>query len=507
MKKQIENMLIIGFGFYLISVITHVFHRLFNLTNDHGHSSMSHIVYSNNQTMFLNFLLILPFIFLITAFIGYKRNSKNISLLIMLTLVLTSVSIVGGGQGMEAYHFSIFTVVALLYYFEDIKLLIIATVIFAIQHVLGFFIPFLTPIVFGVENYSFTMLVIHALFLVLTSSAIIWLIVNKQKYDSQIFQERAEKNQLLTNLIREINETSSTLVGTSTELYTIANRSKEYSSEVNNVLMKAHEDSRDQLESSETSSAAIEQTAAAIQNISLNISQVSKFSSGTGNAAQKGNQSVSNAINQMENVSNSVNELATVIEDLETRSKNIGEIIKTISDISEQTNLLALNASIEAARAGEQGRGFAVVASEVRKLAEKSNSSADEIGALISQIQHKATLAGNSMKQTLVETKEGLSLITDVGGVFKGIIDDALSTSEKIKEISVISGEMAAGTDSLTTSVEAVSNTAHNSYEKLGNAAAIAQKQDNLNNELVYSSEKLNVTSEKLSRLVKNIKI
>lgn len=500
-------MLIISVGFYLLSVLTHILHRFFNLANGHGHNTMSHFVYTESQVGLLNILLFFPLVLLIVALWGYKRDYQYQSIVMMLTLVFTSISIIGGGQGMEAYHFSIFTVIALLYYFEDIKLLILATTIFTVQHLLGFAFPFLTPIVFGAETYSFTMLVIHALFLLLTSGAIIWLTINKQKSDKEIAQERLEKNNLVNNLIREINDTSSTLVNTSHSLLNIANRSKNYSSEVNLVLLKAHEDSKYQLESSETSSAVIEETAAAIQNISLNISQVSVFSSGTESAAQKGNQSIVDAINQMENVSISVNQLATIIKELETRSSNIGEIIKTISDISEQTNLLALNASIEAARAGEQGRGFAVVASEVRKLAEKSNSSADEIRALINQIQQKATQAGNSMNQTIHETQDGLTLIKGVGSAFSRIINDALSTSQKIKEISVISGEMAAGTASLTSSIEVVSNTAHYSHEKLGDATEVAQKQDDLNKELVSNSEKLNVISEKLSGLVNNIKI
>ncbi len=508
MEKKIKNMLVISLGLLLISVIVHVLHRFLNVIGGmEKHHGFMGVVYSESQVFVLNLLFILPILLLTTAFIVYKYFKKSLPTLVMLTLVFTSISIIGGGQGMEAYHFSIFTVIALLYYFEDIKLLILATAIFTIQHLVAFFIPFLTPIVFGVENYSFTMLVIHALFLLLTSGAIIWLIINKQKLDQEIAQERLEKSNLLNNLIREINDTSSTLVGASNSLSNIANRSKEYSSEVNHVLLKALEDSKYQLESSETSSAAIEETAAAIQNISQNISQVSTFSSGTEMAAQKGNTSISNAINQMGSVSHSVNELATVIQDLESRSIDIGEIIKTISDISEQTNLLALNASIEAARAGEQGRGFAVVAAEVRKLAEKSNSSANEIGTLIKQIQDKSTQAGNSMKQTLIETKEGLMLITDVGDVFKGIIEDALSTSQKIQEISIISSEMAAGTDSLTSTVEVVSNTAQNSYEELGNAATIAQKQDDLNHELVFNSEKLTVASEKLNMLVKDIRV
>ena len=82
-----------------------------------------------------------------------------------------------------------------------------------------------------------------------------------------------------------------------------------------------------------------------------------------------------------------VSRSAQVVTKLGENSKEIGQIVETISGIAGQTNLLALNAAIEAARAGEQGKGFAVVAEEVRKLAEQSKAAAERIANLIEGIQ------------------------------------------------------------------------------------------------------------------------
>lgn len=123
----------------------------------------------------------------------------------------------------------------------------------------------------------------------------------------------------------------------------------------------------------------IEQMLANIQHVATSINSAADVSSETATAAKTGEKAIDSAIRQMGNIEKTVIDSAQVVVKLGDRSKEIGQIVDTISGIAGQTNLLALNAAIEAARAGEQGRGFAVVAEEVRKLAEQSQGATKQI--------------------------------------------------------------------------------------------------------------------------------
>ena len=114
--------------------------------------------------------------------------------------------------------------------------------------------------------------------------------------------------------------------------------------------------------------------------------------------AEDGQAAVVTAVAQMERMSQQMAESAQVVIGLGERSKEIGQIVDTITGITAQTNLLALNAAIEAARAGEAGKGFAVVAEEVRKLAAESAEAAQNIAELIRTIQTDTDSAVKAME-------------------------------------------------------------------------------------------------------------
>ena len=151
--------------------------------------------------------------------------------------------------------------------------------------------------------------------------------------------------------------------------------------------------------------------------------------------ASKGVEFIEEGQRKMNDIKTAVNSAADVIQELNMYSKQIGNIVNTISTIATQTNLLSLNAAIEAARAGDSGKGFAVVAEEVRKLAENSAVSASEINQIINNIQNRIQNAAEKMVQGNIEVDEGVIVITNAGDAMDSIVKTVEDIYSKIQNI------------------------------------------------------------------------
>ncbi|MEB6591506.1 methyl-accepting chemotaxis protein [Pseudomonas asiatica] len=157
---------------------------------------------------------------------------------------------------------------------------------------------------------------------------------------------------------------------------------------------------------------------------------------GTDASARKATDVVTQTVSVMRGLETSMQEAAEGIQALDTQSRVIGSIIKTISDIAGQTNLLALNAAIEAARAGEQGRGFAVVADEVRQLASRTSTATEEIARVVQQNEQLAQAAVAIIDTSKRQAEQGLALADETGSVIVEIQDGAQRVVDVVGQFS-----------------------------------------------------------------------
>ncbi|MBP8924557.1 MAG: type IV pili methyl-accepting chemotaxis transducer N-terminal domain-containing protein [Pseudomonadales bacterium] len=183
-------------------------------------------------------------------------------------------------------------------------------------------------------------------------------------------------------------------------------------------------------------SAAINEMAVTIDQVSSNAAESAGVADRSVALANTGSQVVQNTIGGMDMIREQIQETSKRIKRLGESSQEIGDIVSLINDISDQTNILALNAAIQASMAGDAGRGFAVVADEVQRLAERSGGATKQIEALVKTIQSDTHEAVSSMEQTTAEVVRGARLAEDAGVALEEIESVSKNLAALIQNIS-----------------------------------------------------------------------
>ncbi len=230
-------------------------------------------------------------------------------------------------------------------------------------------------------------------------------------------------------------------------------------------------------------SAAINEMAVSIDQVSSNALESASVAERSVAIAKKGNEVVRNTIKGMDNIRDQIQETSKRIKRLGESSQEIGDIVSLINDIADQTNILALNAAIQASMAGEAGRGFAVVADEVQRLAERSSAATKQIEALVKTIQSDTNEAVISMEQTTSEVVRGARLAQDAGVALEEIENVSRNLAELIQNISNAARQQAASAghisntmnviQEITSQTSAGTNATSNS---IGNLAELASE-------------------------------
>ncbi len=248
---------------------------------------------------------------------------------------------------------------------------------------------------------------------------------------------------------------------------------------------------------SEYQSEAASGMAAALEEMSTSISHVSDLSedarqssSKSRDVAKAGNSTIGSMVSEIERVAKTIEESASSAITLGRESEKISTIIHVIKDVADQTNLLALNAAIEAARAGEQGRGFAVVADEVRKLAEKTTNSAQEITDMVAALQTSANAMATRMESTVGGVRQGLEYAQRAGAAIGEIDAGAEGVVSMIDNVSVALREQASASHDIGNRVEKIVQMIEENTTAVGSVAQSAGDLDALSRSLNASVER-----------------
>jgi methyl-accepting chemotaxis protein len=304
----------------------------------------------------------------------------------------------------------------------------------------------------------------------------------------------------LRSIIAHKIDTVTQVVASSEELTASAEQTTKVTEQIANVTQQVSVGAEEQLKSVHEVATTIKQMSAGIQQIGTNSEEVTKLSNNAAQASENGVQAINEVLSQMDGINLTVQQAAVIIENLGSRSQEIGKIVELINEIANQTNLLALNAAIEAARAGEMGRGFAVVANEVRKLAEQSASSAQQIAELIGIIQEEMKDAVASMDQATEKVKEGLAKTRLVDEVFSVINDAVSNVTHKVQEVSSAVQQMAVGSQQIVEAIETVRKAAEEGASASQQTSAACQEQ-------LATMEEISSQAHSLTKLAGNLQM
>ncbi|AAK80498.1 methyl-accepting chemotaxis protein [Clostridium acetobutylicum] len=309
------------------------------------------------------------------------------------------------------------------------------------------------------------------------------------KTKDEFGQLARDYNSMIKNigmLLSNAKKTSNTVLDTTSSLSSMAEETLASMSQVALAVSEISTAAVSLAENSGETANGIGELSTKLDDVAGITEDMSNVSSDTKNLSKQGINTVSVLISKNSETMEASMKVFDIVSDMDNSVKEISTISDAINEITEQTNLLSLNASIEAARAGEAGKGFAVVADEIRKLAEQSKASTEQIKLIIENIQEKANTAVKAMDSNKNINLEQNKVVEKTEQIFNDILMSITNLTEKV--------------DNVKMSVESMQTQKQEFVAQVENTSAISEETASSIEEVTASTEEVTATMDKFTQ-------
>lgn len=402
-------------------------------------------------------------------------------------------------QGLTEIHFEIFSLLAILIFYRDWKVILTSVLVVAVHHVLFFILQSqsMPVFIFEQDHLYFYILVIHALFAVLEGAVLMYI----AQYSHQEAEAGLEINESVKAILKndgefnlkvelhsgneQLNEFNRLILS----FKSLIEQSKQISSETYQSSVNVSSIAEGVNQAAEQSSQQVDLIATAIEEMTVTNSdvaqravQVSTNVEATQESTNSINQIIADSHNNIGTLREVISTTAETIQNLSVKCDRIADVMSSITAISDQTNLLALNAAIESARAGEHGRGFAVVADEVRQLATKTRENAEGISEVVNSLIEDANLSVSQMSSCIDRVQSAVDSSDQMSLAMNEVAEGMQQVTDNITSVATAAEEQVSVSDSISHSTQELhQSTSKQSQDMAETQAEISQLTSQMN--------------------------